>query len=166
MMQGRAFSVLVVFCILITASVSFAGRPCKNVMQGLSFETTVEFSKPVKLGLDALVCVYPAQSKPGKETFEISLVSFSKGALQAQPTTEGDLVAYVKSTFLAAGTGAGTHIYRTFLGKKTMGERCETSIPVSSTIEVFPLTLKDGSKALISFKWKKDMAEKDAEPLV
>jgi len=165
--MGIKYSVAVlVLCILTTACPAFAGQAYKNSASGFSFETPVEFSKPAKLGLDALSCVYPARSKPGAELFSITLVSFSKGALEAQPTTEGDLVAYVKSTFLAAGTRVGTSIHRTFLGKKIMGERVETSIPAASIIEVFPLTCANGSKVVISFKWNKEMTEKDAGAVI
>ena len=63
----------------------------RYISQGLSFETPVLFSSPSKLGVDAWSLVFPAQAAPGKEDFEIVLVSFSKSALALQKMTEKDL---------------------------------------------------------------------------
>jgi|GEM_PF-2619022 len=163
---------LLLSAVILAVSVIFTASPARSepihiyTSQGLTFETPVLFSLPSKLGIDAQSLVFPAQTKPGKESFEIVLVSFSKAALTLQKMTEKDLVDYVKTTFLGGGNGSGKNKTLRLMGKNIMGELCETSIPKPSLIEAYPLTLKDGSKAVIAFKYRKDMDARKAESIV
>jgi hypothetical protein len=156
--------VLIIF--IAATGMVMGAETCKHSAFGLSFETPVPFSAPRAIGLDALALHHPLSAEAGQENMEIVLVSFNKGALDAHTTTEGDLANYVKSTFLAAGTDPGKSIHRVLLGKEIMGELCETSIPKASIIEIYPLTLKNGSKVVIAFKRRKEMSAKDAESVI
>lgn len=151
---------------LIIPGASPAAQSNRYELFTLHFETPVTFSTPEKCGLDAFSLFYPAGTKPGGREMEITLVLFRRGSLEAHKTTEGDLVNYVKSTFLGAPAVSGESVYRTWLGEKTMGERFETSIPKPSITEIFPLTLKDKSVVVVSFKFGKEMKEKLAESII
>lgn len=159
-------AVILSVSVIYTSTTAHSEPTHRYTSQGLTFEAPVPFSLPSKLGVDAQSLVFPAQTKPGMESFEIVLVSFSKGALALQKMTEKDLVDYVKTTFLGAGNGSGKNKTQRLMGKNTVGELCETSIPKPSLIEVYPLTLKDGSKAVIAFKYRKDMDVEQAESIV
>jgi len=159
-------AVILSVAVVLTGSPACSESEHHYTSNGLSFETPVLFASASKLGVDAWSLVFPAQAAPGKEDFEIVLVSFSKSALALQKMTEKDLVDYVKITFLAAGKKSGKNKTRRLLGVSTMGEICETSIPKPSLIEAYPLTLKDGSKVVFSFKYRKNMDAGQAESIM
>jgi hypothetical protein len=145
------------FVLALAATAGFAAAGHAVEMHGLRFAVGLEFSAPAEAGLDALRVVYPKNAKPGAEAMSITSVRFPAEAVGAGGMSDGELLEYVKTAFLAA-TGAGKPLERIFLAQKARGEALEKSIPVPARAEVYVITLKTGDKVVLAFAFAPEFA--------
>jgi hypothetical protein len=142
--------VLTALLAIVTCSGLTAAPGYFNKLYGFTFTTAIEFSAPVKAGLDALLISYPKVAKPGTETMSITAVRFPPEAIGAGGMSDVELLEYVKTSFLAT-SGAGLPVERTFLSHLIKGEALKKSIPVPSRVEIYVVPLKSGEKVVIGF---------------
>ncbi|QPN67775.1 hypothetical protein [Synechococcus sp. CBW1006] len=120
-------------------------------MQGLCWRTAEPFSTPEPVGLDALAVGFPAGVPFERQRFSITAVRFGPEASSTKAgMTPGELRAYVRSIFLAAGPGGGP-IRRTLLGSPVDGDSFTTSIPRPRLGEIYALPLASGETVVLGF---------------
>ncbi len=137
-----------------------------QVLKNITFQTPVPFSAPAVFGMEAFTLSYPANSPQGKETFEIRLVFISTQMLENINMDEVELLKYVKTTFLGTAKKAEKNNKRFFMNRSIEGELLSKKIPRPLLLEVYLLSLQDGSKLAISFIYEKDMDIKIAQEIM
>jgi hypothetical protein len=142
--------VSIALALILTAVTGFAIPDQRSRMHDLTFNTAFEFSAPASAGLDALLMVHPKDAKSGAEMMSITAVRFPADAVGAGGMSDAELLAYVKSTFLATSV-AGTPVERIFLTQKIRGEALMKSIPVPAQAEIYVVLLKTGAKIVLGF---------------
>lgn len=110
----------------------------------LAFETPIEFSEPIRLGLGAVSLVHPPEQGLGQGALEITLIAVPKDLVDSMDGNEEDILTFVKSTFLGTDQPAEQHSERLILGELARGSRQQTSIPKAGEMEIFLVTLSDG----------------------
>ena len=168
MINQRVIIVVICGCLLVlpfTAAAEDQGLQTHSV-KSITFQTPVEFGKPTPFGLEAFSLVHPTNSKPGDESFEIRLVFISKEMLKNMAMNDHKLLQYIKSVFLGTAKKAEKKSTRYFLGKSITGEVLSKKIPKALRLEAYLLTLKDESKLVIAFVYKKEMDAKNAQNII
>lgn len=126
------------------------------------FETTLPFSGPQKIGLDAVSFVHPAELGIGQGRIEITLASFPKDMVEGMGLSEKELFEYFKTTFLGAGPGQKA-VERAFLGQPVKGDRQVTAIPKARRLEAYLLPLPDGGRLGLAFSALTAVPDADLE---
>jgi hypothetical protein len=153
----KDFFITFVFALLIPVLAGMAAPAQLIQIHGLTFSTSLAFSSPSPVGLDALSVLYPNSAKPGTEAMCITAVHFPADAVGAGGMSDTDLIEYVKATFLAK-SGAGIPVERVFLSHRVQGEAIKKSLPVPSHAEIYVIPLKAGDKIVIGFVFKVEFA--------
>lgn len=115
----------------------------------LAFETPIEFSEPIRLGLGAVSLVHPPEQGLGQGALEITLVAVPKDLADSMDGNAEDILTFVKSTFLGTDQPAEQHSERLILGELARGGRQQTSIPKAGEMEFFLVNLSAGDKAAL-----------------
>lgn len=158
---------IIMLCVFFFAILSTAEEKVlpTYTIKNITFQTPVELSDPINIGLEAFGMSYPKDAKLGEETFEIRLIFITKEMLTNMPMDNDELLQYVKSVFL--GTTKKAEKYnRDFLGKTITGEIISKKIPKPLGMEVYLLTLKNESKLAIAFLYDKAMDSKNVEGII
>lgn len=149
--------VVVVFVSTLFLSV-YAEKKIKYALHGIIFESSLIFSQPSKIGVDALLMVYPKNSRLGKEIMGITAVLYTKETQKNMGMDNVGLMNYTKTVFMGAAA-SGKTIERVFSGKKIKGEVVVKKIPVSSTVEIYIVNLSNGDKIGLGFNYTTQMKE-------
>ncbi|MFH0783062.1 MAG: hypothetical protein V2B20_14090 [Pseudomonadota bacterium] len=167
-MESKVWSVFVLITLMlsISAGPGMAAEMFSSTWWKIAFNSPVPFSPPQEIGMDAVALLYPAQSNLGQAQLEISLIALPKEMQESFANNDAEIVNYVKGTFLASTTASEKTAVRTFLGKKVVGEIQATSIPKSSTLEVYLIPLADGDKIAVAFARDASMANDEAEKII
>jgi len=140
-----------------------AGQDMVNAWGKVTFHTPLAFSPPVEIGLEAVSLLHPAGSDLGTATMEITLIAVPKEMQESFGNNDEDIVAYVKTTFLALTDPAQATIRRDFGGKPCTGEKHATTFPRPRNLEIYLLPLSDGDKLLVALSRYQGMREEDME---
>ena len=124
----------------------------KTQISGVEFHSSIEFSQPLKAGLDAYLLTYPKNVNPEEEKMSITLVFLSAIAQKQMGMNDAELLRYVKTTFFAV-SASGKPITKSILNKDIVGELLEKKIPTPSILEVFLLPLNNSDKIIIGFNY-------------
>lgn len=144
--------VLALACLCVAALAAAPGHPVR--LHGIRFTSPLPFSAPSPAGLDALTVVHPKEARPGTERMSLTAVRFAAG----EPgMTDGELIEYVKSTFLAT-TAPGKPQARSFLGRKVPGNVVDKKIPAPARAETYLVPLKGGARLVLGFVYAPDFA--------
>jgi hypothetical protein len=126
------------------------------------FDTPVQFSGPVDIGLNAVTFVSPADSKPGDGHMEITLVSVPLDMAESMEHDQAMILGYLKSTFLATSKPGMKSTERSFLGKTVEGETVSSTIPKPGELEYYLVPYTDGSMVLIALRWDASTTKDEA----
>ncbi|MBU1568175.1 MAG: hypothetical protein KJ630_21445 [Proteobacteria bacterium] len=167
-MKSNLWSVFVllagVFSISTNTAISAEVYP--TIWWKVAFNSPVPFSPPKEIGMDAVALLYPAKSKLGQSQLEVTLVALPKEMQESFANNDVEIANYVKGTFLASAKSSEKTTKRTFLGIQAVGEIQSTSIPKSSTLELYLLPLSDGDKIAVAFSKDSAMASDAAEGII
>jgi hypothetical protein len=163
-MKNKALSCACII-ILAAASAVYAEKKFTYSLHGITFDTTAEFSSPVKSGVDALLMVSPVKSAPGKERMGITMVLYDRNAQKLMGMNDAGLLNYTRTVFMGSGT-TGKPIERIFAGKKVKGQVLEKKIPAPSTVEVYVITLSKGNKIGIGFNYSREIKSEEAQRII
>ncbi len=130
------------------------------------FTSTIEFSKPISIGIDAQIFIYPKNAELGTEKISVNFILFTSETLENMKMSDTELLSYSKSTFLGTSKPAISFKERVILGKTSKGEVLSTKIPVVSNIEVHIVTLENGVKLCIGFKSVSEIPANDLENII
>ncbi len=165
-MKKSIVSTISVAAILIALSAVAPAEPKHPVaVHGISFTTGVEFSAPQKAGLNAVLLVYPKNSSPGKERMSVMAVLYDREQKKELENAKIDLLEYTRSTFMGSVV-TGTAIKKKFGTRPARGERFAKKIPRPVTVEVYLVTLANGSSVALGFQWPADMKTEAAERII
>jgi hypothetical protein len=128
----------------------------------VAFETPVQFSTPVDIGLNAVALVSPPESKPGEGSVEITLVFVPLDMAESMENDMEMMVRYLKGAFLATAKVGTKTAGRTFLGKTIEGETISSTIPKPGELEYYLVPLSDGGKIMIALRWDESTTKEDA----
>ena len=156
----------VIFLMLTPAGSAWSADTFSYNWWKVSFETPMAFSGPSEIGLDAVALASPPDSEPGRGRLEITLVAVPKVMQEAMGNNDGDILAYVKSTFLGTAKPAESTVERSFLGQTIKGEAQKLTIPRPGALEVFLITLSDGDKAAVGLSRSSETPPEEAEAVM
>lgn len=162
-MKKRFVAILITLAVAGTTGLAAATGHAAS-LHGLRFVSALEFSAPEKAGLDALRVDAPKDARPGAEKMSIMAVRFPKKAVGEGGMSDGELLDYVKTVFLAK-TGAGKPVTREFLGRKARGEAFAKSIPAPALAEVYVVALNSGDKVVLGFTFDPGFAVQAGEAI-
>lgn len=138
-----------------------AGQALVNAWGKVTFQTPLEFSPPVEIGLDAVSLLHPAGSDLGTATMEITLIAVPKEMQESFGNNDDDVLAYVKTTFLALTDPAEATMRRDFGGKASTGEKHATTFPRPRNLEIYLLPLSDGDKLVVALSRYQGVREEE-----
>jgi len=151
--------------VVAVSAALYAEKKFTYSVHGVVFETSLEFSQPVKAGADAMLMVYPAKSDPGKENMGITMVLYDRNAQKLMGMGDTGLLNYTRTVFMGSAD-PGKPVERVFAGKKVRGQALKKKIPVPSTVEVYLITLSKGDKMGIGISYGKNMKEETARQVI
>lgn len=160
-----ASAIMLVFFLTVFVA-AFAEIPEIYHIRGLTFQIPLKLSPPVKAGLDATSFFFPDKAEFGKEKFEMMLVFLDMNMIESSGMDDGELLQYVKSTYLGTTKKADRNVERKALGKMVQGEWQKTSIPRKATLEIYLVPLKDGSRLAAAFRSYEGMNDKESEKMI
>ncbi len=131
--------------------------------QGVAFSTDIPFSAPQDIGMDAVVLTNPPESAPGQALFEITLAAVPPDMLESFGNNPAEVLAYVKSSFLATAKPAERTVERTFQGAPVAGEAQGLSIPKPADLEVYYVPLSGGGGMVVAFSTEPSLDANQAE---
>jgi hypothetical protein len=145
--------------LLLTATVLFLCMASTAVAAGtfhtswrtVSFDTPIEMSPPVEIGLDAVTVTDPPDAPHGKALMEITLVAIPKDLREGLGNSDSEVLKYVTSTFLGTSKPAAKAVERSFLGRPAVGELLFSKIPAPREIELYLVHLSDGESVAVAF---------------
>lgn len=111
----------------------------------ISFKTPIAFSKPEKIGLDAVALIAPPGAGLGKGKIELTLATFSKEMKTGSGFKDDELGGYFRTTFLGAAPKGDKTVQRTFMGRSYTGDIQQSTIPKKIIIESYVINLKGGN---------------------
>ncbi len=153
--------------LILALTVCCAPLACAEDFQhqwrGVAFTTVIPFSSPQDIGMDAVALTNPPESAPGQALFEITLVAVPKDMLESFGGNPADVLAYVKSSFLATAKAAERTVERTFLGAPVVGEAQGLSIPKPADLEVYYVPLSEDGGMVVAFSTDPSLDANQAE---
>jgi len=155
---------IVLGILFLTLFPNAAAQPFTYELHGLKFSTAAEFSVPAKAGLDALLMVCPKEATPEQEKLSLTAVLFTVETVRQMEMSDPDLQEYAKTTFVGVTT-PGQPVERLIMGKKQIGDRAESSIPVPVVVETYLLRKKNGDQVFLAFRFPTGEAAA-SEPLL
>lgn len=159
-------SAIILILFFTAVTFAFAETPEIYHIRGLTFQIPLKLSPPTKAGLDAISFFFPEKAESGKEKFEMMLVFLDKEMIESSGMNDEELLQYVKTTYLGSAKKAEKKTERKALGQTVQGEWQKTGIPRKSTLEIYLIPLKDGSKLSAAFRSYEDMDEKESEKVI
>lgn len=132
-----------------------ATQSYNNTWGKVTFQTPITLSPPMDIGIDAVTLTSP--------TVEITLVAVAKEMQEAFGNSDGDILEYIKTTFIAVSGPPQTTVERIFLGKKYTGEKHTATIPQPKSLELHLLSLKSGDKLALIISHDNSISEDEAE---
>ncbi len=138
------FRVAVFAILLVATGVLWSAGEVDQRWGKIAFQTPFPFSKPEKIGMDAVALVAPPAAGLGKGKIEITLATFSKEMKASSGLKDDELAGYFKSTFLGLSSKAERTVQRTFLGRSITGDVGRTSIPKKTVVESYLIPCQGG----------------------
>jgi len=132
----------------------------------LTFNSSVEFSTPFEVGLNAQQFSFPANVDEDSILLHITFVKFDVESQKNMNMTDADFLNYTKSTFLGTSKPAETTKIRQIMEKNSFGEILKTKIPTPSNIEIHLITLPDNTKFVIGFKSVNSINTSELEKII
>jgi len=132
----------------------------------LTFNSSFEFSGPLKIGVDAQQFSYPANVDDNYNLLNLTFIIFDSEAQKNMNMSDSELLSYAKSTFFATSKPAETTKVRQIIGFNSAGEILKTKIPAISNLEIHLITLPDNTKYVFGFKSVNSMNEIELEKII
>lgn len=147
--QATAMVAMMTVSMTMTAAPSQAAERFSHQWWRVGFETPLPFSEPIRLGLGAVSLVNPPEKGLGQGLLEITLVAVPKDLQDSMGGDRGEILTFVKATFLGTDKPAESDITRSFMGQTVTGGIQKTTLPKAGELEIHLVALSDGDQVAV-----------------
>ena len=129
----------------------------------LELRSSLNFSQPQSLGVDALIMNYPSNASIDEVLLSLGFVKYTSEAHEAMQMNSDEFLEYAKISFFGTGSNAESNKSRNILGKEIQTQILQKKIPKACTLEIGIIPLENNEFIVLGFEISETMNKEEAE---
>lgn len=165
-MNTKLIFLISIITVLILGTSAYGSENFSYNWWKVTFNSPVEFSQPIEIGLDAVSLLNPPDADFKTVQTEIILVAVPKNMKEDLGNTDEDIIEYVKAVFLGTTEPPLETVDRSFLENTITGQVLDMVIPHDGMMEFYLVPLSNGDSLAIAFRWSLSVQRKEVEKII